>query len=71
MADYCSGNLTLNSAECRNCHVLSFCGGGCVNKRYRNIKYGDNHYICAAYKDMFEKYLDLHYEIKKKNIPAD
>lgn len=73
MAAYCSGNLTFNSAECRNCHVLTFCGGGCVNKRYRNIKYGDNHYICAAYKDkdMFEKYLDLHYEIKKKNIPAD
>lgn len=32
-------------------------------------RYGDNHYICAAYKDgdIFEKYLDLHYEIKKSN----
>lgn len=68
MSAYCSGYLTFNSDECRNCDVLTFCGGGCVNKRYRNKKYGDNHYICAAYKDrdVLEKYLDLHYEIKKK-----
>ena len=48
---------------------LSFCGGGCVNKRYRSKKYGESHYLCAAYKDkdIFNKYLDLHYEIKKKS----
>ena len=48
---------------------LSFCGGGCVNKRYRSKKYGESHYLCAAYKDkdIFNKYLDLHYEIKKNH----
>ena len=66
---YCSGNLTFNSDECRNCEVLTFCGGGCVNKRYRSKKYGESHYLCAAYKDkdIFNKYLDLHYEIKKNH----
>ena len=66
---YCSGNLTFNSDECRKCEVLTFCGGGCVNKRYRNKKYGESHYMCAAYKDkdIFNKYLDLHYEIKKNH----
>lgn len=69
---YCSGNLTFNSDECRNCEVLTFCGGGCVNKRYRSKKYGESHYMCAAYKDkdIFNKYLDLHYEIKKSQIHA-
>lgn len=64
---YCSGNLTFNSEECRDCKVVTFCGGGCVNKRYRKIKYGEEHQVCAAYKDqdMLERYLDLHYEIKK------
>lgn len=67
IAAYCSGNLTFNSNECRDCEVLTFCGGDCVNKRYRNLKYGEQHAVCAAYKDkdIFEKYLDLHYEIKK------
>lgn len=66
---YTSGNLTFNSDECRECNVLSFCGGGCVNKRYRNKKCGEKHSMCAAYKDQdfFNKYLDLHYEIVKKN----
>lgn len=67
MSAYCSGELTFNSDECRSCNVLAFCGGGCVNKRYRNKKYGDGHHYCAPYKDrdILEKYLDLHYEIKK------
>ena len=66
---YCSGNLTFNSRKCRDCEVLTFCGGGCVNKRYRTKKYNEPHDVCAAYKDkdIFEKYLDLHYEIKKRN----
>lgn len=69
---YCSGNLTFNSPECRDCKVVTFCGGGCVNKRYRSKKYGEKHDICEAYKDktIFEKYLDLHYEIKKKSHTA-
>lgn len=72
MSAYCSGDLTFNSPECRDCKVLTFCGGGCVNKRYRNIHYGEGHYYCAAYKDkdLFEKYLDLHYEIIKDNAYA-
>ena len=45
---------------------------GCVNKRYRSKKYGEKHDICEAYKykTIFEKYLDLHYEIKKKSHTA-
>lgn len=69
LAAYCSGNLTFNSKECRDCNILTFCGGGCVNKQYRHRKYGEQHSMCAGYKDtdIFEKYLDLHYEIKKKH----
>lgn len=62
---YCSGNLTFNSKECRDCELVMLCGGDCVNKRYRNKKYGEKHAICAAYKDkwIFDQYLDLYYEI--------
>lgn len=68
ISSYCSGNLTFNSKECRDCELVILCGGDCVNKRYRNKKYGENHATCAAYKDktIFEQYLDLHYEIKQK-----
>lgn len=64
---YCSGNFTFNSNECRDCEILTFCGGGCVNRRYRSKKYDEKHDMCAGYKDnnIFNKYLDLHYEIKK------
>lgn len=69
LSAYCSGNLTFNSDECRTCRVQTFCGGNCVNKRYRNLKFGEQHHYCAVYKnmDMLERYLDLHYEILKQN----
>lgn len=62
---YCSGNLTFNSKECRDCDLVILCGGDCVNKRYRNKKYDEKHSMCAAYKDtnIFNQYLDLQYEI--------
>lgn len=67
---YCSGNLTFNSDECRDCNMLMFCGGGCVNKRYRKKRYDEQHSMCAAFKDkdILDKYLDLHYEIKKNHV---
>ncbi|WP_071424834.1 radical SAM/SPASM domain-containing protein [Tidjanibacter massiliensis] len=67
IAAYCTGNLTFNSSECRDCRVLTLCGGGCVNKRYQNLKCDGQHYVCAAYKDtdILERYLDIYYEIKK------
>lgn len=72
---YCSGNLTFNSPECRECDILSLCGGGCVNKKYRNKKFGEINYPCPPYKDreFLEHFLDIHYEIKKttKNTRAD
>ena len=41
--------------------------GVCVNRQYRSTKYGG--IICAAYKDkdIFNKYLDLHYKKIKKS----
>lgn len=69
---YRSGNMTFNSKECRDCDFVIMCGGDCVNKRYRNKKYGERHAICAAYKDkeIFEQYLDLCYEIIQTNQKA-
>ncbi|MDR1984957.1 MAG: radical SAM protein [Prevotellaceae bacterium] len=68
LAEYCSGNLTINNIKCRNCKVFWLCGGGCPNHKHRNKKYGEQHDICNPIKntELLKKYLDLHYEIKKR-----
>ena len=54
--------------KCRNTeYEVHFLRGA---ERCRSEKYGESHYLCAAYKDkdIFNKYLDLHYEIKKNHV---
>lgn len=67
-ACYGTGYLTFRSDECRDCNVVTLCGGGCANLKYRNKKYSESNDACVPFKNMtyLEKYLDIHYEQKKK-----
>lgn len=65
---YAVKNFCYDNEQCSKCHAVALCGGGCPNLKYRKMEYGEDHDYCAQFKNMnvMKKYLDIHYEIRKK-----
>lgn len=58
-ARYASGLDAYSDPECRDCHVLPICGGGCVNKRLRSKLRGHQGLAyCSPFKNHLHKYLE-------------
>lgn len=65
---YAVKTFCYDNDECNKCHAVALCGGGCPNLKYRKNTYNEDHDYCAQFKNIntMKRYLDLHYEIRKK-----
>ena len=71
-AQYSTALDVYNDPECRSCHVLPICGGGCPNVRLRSKCYGEEGLIyCTRFRDRLFDYLEAYIDFfRTKEICA-
>ncbi len=71
-ASYSIGTDAYNDPDCRECHVLPICGGGCANKRLRAKQFGEKGVeFCSPFRDNLTHHLEAYIDaFRSKEICA-